>query len=201
MSARQSMWTVGRMACLIWLSAGCDSTREAADGGSAEPGRPDLETAEAVATGTGPATGAVQPESEGTADQSRHGGAPHGPGSVLDEVPDACRLLSPADAEALLGEPTGNGRSHEVVRSIDDLGVRAALFRSPEEPCGERLSLWVATDVQFEDRIRPGLIREVTGRIHLVIFLHPPGNPGSSGALLRTAAEVVLSGLEERASS
>lgn len=82
-----------------------------------------------------------------------------------------------------------------VVTSIEDLGVAGALFRSPPDPCTENLSLWVATDVHFEGKTNPDLIRTVKGRIHLVIHLRPPGDASSSLPVLRSAAERALAGL------
>lgn len=169
-------------------------------------------------------------------------------GSVVTEVPDACELLTPADAAELLGdevtdpytadiaglgncayraEATGRqlalilqlGRDDsvegtqlamnleycgaEVAARPDSLGRAAALYRSPEEPCGRSMTLWVATGLGFEGKPNPDLLRPVTGRLQLVLAgdsdPEEGARPDAGLPMLREAAERALVRLTDRA--
>lgn len=84
-----------------------------------------------------------------------------------------------------------------AVARTEDLGVASALFDRPPEPCGGGLVLWVASGLRFEGRTHPDLIRPRTGRIHLLFWRNPAGEPSQALPVLRDAAERVLSRLTD----
>ena len=83
----------------------------------------------------------------------------------------------------------------EVKRPVDGLGVRAALYHTPDGRCGEAWTLWVATGVGFRGRTSSRLTRESEGVVHLTVVRYPPGDPEEVEPVLREAAERVLARL------
>lgn len=87
------------------------------------------------------------------------------------------------------------GCGAEVERVVEDLGVRAALYHTPDGRCGEAWTLWVATGTRFRGLTNPRLARESEGVFHVTVVRYPPRDPDELGPVLRAAAERALARL------